>query len=79
MFYFHPIRSNEPPIFKFPTLNPAKYFSKMASTADPSCSEMGIHSGNNNFCVSLEFIKKQLDGKIGLCELQHFLSYTEKF
>ena len=33
MFYFHPIRSKEPPIFNFPTLDSAKYFHKMAATA----------------------------------------------
>ena len=32
MFYFHPIRSKEPPILNFPTLDLAKYFYKMAAT-----------------------------------------------
>ena len=41
MFYFHPIRSKEPPIFNFPTLDSAKYFYKMATTAGPSCGEQG--------------------------------------
>ena len=50
MFYFHPIRSKEPPIFNFPTLDSAKYFYKMAATAGPSCGEMGLKN------VSLEYI-----------------------
>ena len=43
MFYFHPIRLKEPPIFNFPSLDSAKYFYKMAATAGPSCSEMGLN------------------------------------
>ena len=35
MFYFHPIRSKEPSIFNFPTLDSAKYFYTMAVTAGP--------------------------------------------
>ena len=31
---FHPIRSKEPPIFNFPTLD----------SAGPRCGEMGLHS-----------------------------------
>ena len=38
----HPIRSKEPPIFNFPTLDSAKYFYKMAATAGPSCSEIAV-------------------------------------
>ena len=58
MFYFHPIKSKESPIFNFPTLDSAKYFHKMAATAGPSCSEMGINSQNKKCCVPLEFITK---------------------
>ena len=58
MFYFHPIRSKEPPIFNFPTLDSAKYFYKMAATAGPSCGEMGLNSQNKNCRVSLEYITK---------------------
>ena len=72
MFYFHPIRSKEPPIFNFPTLDSAKYVYKMAAIAGPSCDEMGINSQNKNCRVSLEYITKYLVGKIGLCERQHF-------
>ena len=79
MFYFHPIRSKEPPIFNFPTLHSAKYSYKMAATAGPSCGDMGINSQNKNCRVSLEYITKELDEKIGLCERQHFSSYTKKF
>ena len=40
MFYFHPIRSKEPLIFNFPTLDSAKYFYKMAATAGPIVSQL---------------------------------------
>ena len=78
MFYFHPIRSKEPPIFNFPTLDSAKYFQKMAATTGPSCGEMGLNSQNKNCRVSLEYITKYSEGKIGLCERQHFSLYTKK-
>ena len=58
MFYFHPIRSKEPPMFNFPTLDSAKYFYKMAATAGPSCGEMDLNSQNKNCRVSLEYITK---------------------
>ena len=58
MFYFHPIRSKEPPIINFPTLDSAKYFYKMAGTAGPGYGEMGLNSQNKNFPVSLEYITK---------------------
>ena len=58
MFYFHPIRSKEPPIFNFPMLDSAKYFYKMATTAGPSCGEMGLNSQNKNCRVSLDHITK---------------------
>ena len=57
MFYYHLIRSKEPPIFNFPTLDSAKYFYKMAAIPGPSCGEMGINSQNKNFHVSLEIWK----------------------
>ena len=41
MFYFHPIRSKEPPILNFSTLDLAEYFYKMAATAGSSCGEVG--------------------------------------
>ena len=76
MFYFHPVRSKERPIFNFSTLGSVIYFYKMAATAGPSCGEMGINSQNKNCRVFLEL---ELDGKVGLCERQHFLSYTKTF
>ena len=79
MFYFHPIRSKEPPIFNFPTLDSAKYFYRMAAAAGPSCGEMGINSQNGSCRVSLEYITKSLDGEIGLCEGQHFPPCTKNF
>ena len=54
MFYFHPIRSREPPIFNFRTLDSAKYFYKMAATAGPSYGEMDLNSQNKNCRVSHE-------------------------
>ena len=51
MFYFHPVRSKEPPIFNFLTLDPAKNFYKMAATAGLSCGEIGINSKNKNTLV----------------------------
>ena len=78
MFYFHPIRSKEPPIFYFPTLDSAEYFYKMAATAGPSCGEMGLYSQNKNCRVFLEYSRNNWMGKIGLCEHQHFSSYTKK-
>ena len=79
MFYFHPIRLKEPPIFNFPTLDSAKYFYKMAAIAGPSCGDMGLNSQNKNCRVSLKYITKYLNGEIGLCERQPFSSYTKKF
>ena len=38
----HPIKSKEPPILNFPTLDLAKYFYKMAATAGSSCGEVGM-------------------------------------
>ena len=63
-------------MFNFPTLDSAKYFYKMATTAGPSCGEMGLNPQKKNCRVSLEYIT-ELDGKIGLCEGQHFSSYTK--
>ena len=56
MFYFHSIKSKEPPVFNFPTLDSLKYFYKMAATAGPSSSEMGINLQNKNCRVALELI-----------------------
>ena len=42
MFFFHPIRSKEPSILIFPMLGPAYHFYKMATTARPSCDELGF-------------------------------------
>ena len=42
MFYFHPLRSKERPVFYFRRLGPAKYFYKIPTTAGPSCSEVGM-------------------------------------
>ena len=52
------LRSKEPPIFNFPTLDSAKYFYKMATAAGPSCGEMGLNSQNKNCRVSLEYTTK---------------------
>ena len=71
MFYFHPIRSKEPPIFNCPTLDSAKYFYKMAATAGPSCSEMGLNSQNkivlflwstsrNNWMGKLDYVNANI-------------------
>ena len=64
MFYFHPIRSKEPPVFNFPTLDSAKYFYKMAATAGPSCGEMGLNSQNKNCRVPLEYVTNNWMGKL---------------
>ena len=64
MFYFHPIRSKEPPIFNFAMLDSTKFFYKLAATAGPSCGEMGLNSQNKNCRVH---------------ERQYFSSYTKKF
>ena len=58
MFYCHRIRSKEPSIFNFPTLDSAEYFYKMAATAGPNCGEMGLNPQNKNCRVSLEYIAK---------------------
>ena len=72
MFYFHSIRSKEPPIFNFPALDSAKYLYKMAATAGPGCGEMVLNSQNKNFRVSLEYITK-LD-----CVNANIFYHTEK-
>ena len=58
VFYFCPIKSKELPILKFPTLDQAKYFYKMATTAGPSCGEVGMKLSNKNCNVSLQFVTK---------------------
>ena len=42
MFYFHPIRTKQPPIVNLFTVDIAKYVYKMATTAGPSCGEVGM-------------------------------------
>ena len=54
-------------------------FTKWAATAGPSCDEMGLNSQNKNCRVSLEYITIELDGKIGLCERQHFSLYKKSW
>ena len=56
VIYFHPIRSKEPPVFHFLTLDSIKYFYKMAATAGRTCGEMGINSQNKNCRVHREII-----------------------
>ena len=77
MFYFHPIRSKEPPIFNFPTLDSAKYFYKMASTAGPSCGEMGPDSQSKNCRVSLEYSRNNWMGKLD-CVNANIFHLTQK-
>ena len=52
MFYFHPIRSKEPPIFNFPTLDSANDFYKMAATAGLSCGDGPKFSKQELSCFS---------------------------
>ena len=40
---------------------------------------MGLNSQNKNCHVSLEYITKSLDRKIGLCECHHFFIIHKKF
>ena len=61
MFFFHPIRSKEPPILNFPMLDIAKYFYKMAAIAGPSCGEVGLKFSKQKLSNFSEFITKQLD------------------
>ena len=56
MFYFHPIRSKEPPILNFPTLDLAKYFYKMAATAGSS--EVGMKFSKQELLKFFELVKK---------------------
>ena len=44
--------------FKFPMLDPVKYFYKMAATPGPNCGEIGLNSQDKSFPVSSEFITK---------------------
>ena len=77
MFYFHPIRSKEPPIFNFPTLDSAKYFYKMAATAGPSCGEMGLNSQNKNCRVLWSTSRNNCMGKLDRVNV-NILHYTQK-
>ena len=79
MFYFHPIRSKEPPILNFPTFDLAKYFYKMAATARSGCGEVGMKFSKQEFLKFFELVKKYLDAKTGSCEHQQIPSRTQKF
>ena len=58
MFYFHPIRSKEPPILNFPTLDLAKYLYKMAATAGSSCGEEGMKFSKQELLKFFELVTK---------------------
>ena len=64
MFYFHPIRSKEPPIFNVPMLDSAIYFYKMAATAGPSCGEIVLNSQNQNYRVLWSTSQNDWIGKL---------------
>ena len=63
MFYFYPIRSKEPPILNFLTLNLAKYVYKMAATAGSSCGEVGMKFSKQELLKFFELVTKYLDAK----------------
>ena len=58
MFYFHPIRSKEPPILNFPTLDLVKYFYKMAATAGSSFGEVGMKFSKQQLLKFYELVTK---------------------
>ena len=58
MFYFHPIRSKEPPILNFPMLDLAKYFCRMAATAGSSCGEVGMKFSKQELLKFFELVTK---------------------
>ena len=58
MFYFDPIKSKEPPILNFPTLDPAKYFYKMASTTGCLAGEVSIKFLKQELLKFFEFVTK---------------------
>ena len=70
MFYFHPIRSKEPPILNFPTLDLAKYFYEMVATAGSSCGEVGMKFSTQELLKFFELVTKYLDAKTGSYEHQ---------
>ena len=78
MYYFHPIRSKEPPILNVPTLNLAEYFYKMAATAGSSCGEAGMKFLKQELLKFFELVTKYLDAKTGSCEHQQIPSRTQK-
>ena len=58
MFYFHQIRSKEPPILNFPTFDLAKYFYKMAATAGFSCGEVAMKFSKQELLKFFELVTK---------------------
>ena len=58
MLYFHPIRSKELPILNFPTFDLAKYFYKMAATAESSCGEVGMKFSRQELWKFFELVMK---------------------
>ena len=78
MFYFHPIKSKEPPILNFPTLDLAKYFHKMAATAGSSCGEVGMKFSKQELLKFFQLVMKY-NTKTGQCKHQQIPSRTQKF
>ena len=58
MLYVHPIRSKEPLILNFATLDLAKYFYRMAATAGYSCGEVGMKFSKQELLKFFEFVTK---------------------
>ena len=58
MFYFHSIRSKEPPILNFFSLDLAKYFYKMAATAGSGCGEVGMKFSKQELLMFFELVTK---------------------
>ena len=73
------IRSKEPPILNFPTLDLAEYFYKMAATAGSSSSEVGMKFSKQELLKFFDLVTKKLDAKTELCEHQQIPSRTQKF
>ena len=76
MFYFHPIRST---ILNFLTLDIAKYFYKMATTAGSSCGKVDMKFSKQELLKIFELFTKWLDAKTGSCEHQQIPLRTQKF
>ena len=70
MFYFHLIRTKDPPIFYFPPLGPANYFHKIPTTAGPSCSEVGMKFSKQELSCFVEF-RHELIGLQPLVKQRH--------